>query len=257
MRISAWALCALTLTAGCSRTSPPNQTTASPEKPAVSYFQVDPATAGSISGTIHWTGKRPAMATVDMSGDPACKKMNPGKLYDNSLVVDRKGDVANAFIYVKSGLEGKTFAVPAAPVTIDQRGCRFQPLVLGVQTQQQVNIINSDPVTHNIHPMPHINREWNHSQEPGDPPMHRQFLKQEIMIPVKCNIHNWMREYIGVVDNPYFAVSDQEGNFTIPNLPPGTYTLAVWHEKGGTEDQKVVIPAKGANKVTFNLRTKL
>ena len=253
MKISVWALCAVTLFAGCSRSTPTPAATASP---APNYFQPNPATAGSISGTVHWKGSRPAMAVVDMSSDPACARLNPGKVYDNSVVIDRKGNVANAFIYIKAGLEGKTFAVPTTPVTIDQRACRFQPLILGVQTQQRVDIINSDPVTHNIHPMAHINREWNHSQESGDPAMHRQFLKQEIMIPVKCNIHGWMREYIGVVDNPYFAVSGQDGHFEIPNLPPGTYTIAIWHEKAGIEEQQVTVPAHGAQQVTFDLHTK-
>jgi hypothetical protein len=257
MNMSACALCIVALTVGCSRTAPPPQTsTSSPAQPAPSYFQVDPATAGSISGTVTWKGSRPAMAVLDMSEDPTCQKLNPGKVYDNSLLVDKRGDVANAFVYIKSGLDGKQFAPPSKPAVIDQRGCRFQPLVLGVQTQQQVDIINSDPVTHNIHAMAHVNREWNHSQEPGDAVMHRRFLVPEMMVPVKCNIHSWMREYIGVVDNPYFAVTTRDGHFDIPNLPPGTYTLAIWQEKAAPEEQQIVVPAKGAEKIAFQLHSK-
>jgi plastocyanin len=155
--------------------------------------------------------------------------------------VGPKGALANAFIYIKKGLEGKTFAVPATPVVIDQRGCWFRPRIVGIQTGQVLQVINSDPVTHNIHPMAEINREWNHSQGPGDPPMSRKFLKPEIMIPVKCNIHSWMHAYIGVVDNPYFAVSKEDGSFAIENLPPGTYTLGVWQEKLGTQEQQLTV----------------
>ena len=112
-------------------------------------------------------------------------------------------------------------------------GCWFHPRVLGIQTGQILKVVNSDPVTHNIHPMAEINREWNHSQGAGDPPMARKFIKPEIMIPVKCNIHSWMHAFIGVLDHPYFAVSKDDGTFEIKNLPPGTYTIAVWQENLG------------------------
>ena len=140
-----------------------------------------------------------------MSEEPACVEAHHGKAYDESLVVSKKGGLANAFVYVKSGLEGKTFEVPATPVTIDQSGCWFRPRVLGIQTGQILKVVNSDPVTHNIHPMAEINREWNHSQGAGDPPLARRFTKPEIMIRVKCNIHSWMHAFIGVLDHPYFC----------------------------------------------------
>jgi hypothetical protein len=113
--------------------------------------------------------------------------------------------------------------------------------VLGIQTNQTLEVINSDPVTHNIHPMAEINREWNHSQGPGDDPLHRRFIKPEVMIKVKCNIHSWMRAFIGVVDSPYFAVSKDDGTFEIGNLPPGTYTVAVWQENLGTQEQQITV----------------
>ena len=234
------AICAILFASGCSK--PTSVKSANPSsQPTVAYYQVGPASAGSITGKIHYTGKPPARKLIDMSSDPACVEAHKGKAYDESLVVAPNGSLGNAFIYIKSGLEGKHFATPTQPVVIDQNGCWFRPRILGVQTGQQFEVINSDPVTHNIHPMAHINREWNHSQGPGDPPMNRKFLQPEVMIPVKCNIHNWMHAYIGVVDNPYFAVSADDGTFTIKNLPAGTYTLAVWQEKLGTQEQQVTI----------------
>jgi len=249
-------LCFLSLIAGCSHEASKSEATASSSTPEQATFHVDPATAGSVSGTIHWNGPKPAKVPVDMSGDPACVSANHGKVFEDAVLLGKHNEVDNAFLYIKSGLEGKTFEVPSTPVTIDQRGCWFHPRVFGVQTGQEVDIVNSDPVTHNIHSMAHINREWNHSQGPGDPPMHRRFLKPEVMIPVKCNIHSWMHEYIGVVDNPYFVVSDAEGKFTIPNLPPGTYTLALWHEKLGTQEQQITIPPHGSTTVNFELKPK-
>jgi plastocyanin len=188
-----------------------------------------------------------------MSEDPACVEAHRGKAIDESLLVSSSGALANAFVYVKKGLEGKNFAVPSTPVTIDQNGCWFRPRVLGIQTGQILQVFNSDPVTHNIHPMGQINREWNHSQGAGDAPMVRKFIKPEIMIPVKCNIHHWMRAYIGVVDHPYFAVSKEDGSYTIAGLPPGTYTIEVWHESLGTQEQQVTVAphAKAVANVKF------
>jgi hypothetical protein len=231
------------------KTAPPEQV----QEAAAPAYQVDPLTAGSISGRIRYIGKRPLPKKIDMSGDPACVEAHHGNALDESLVVSSKGRLANAFVYVKSGLEGKTFATPATPLAIDQNECWFKPRVLGIQTNQALRITNSDPVTHSIHPMAQINREWNHSQGAGDPPLARKFARPEVMIHVKCNIHGWMQAYIGVVDNPYFAVSGEGGSYHIGNLPPGTYTVAIWQEKLGTLEQQVTVAPRSNTQadVTF------
>jgi Carboxypeptidase regulatory-like domain len=236
--------CLLFLMAIATGCSPNSRKTAPPEhvqEAAAPAYQVDPLTAGSISGMIRYIGKRPLPKKIDMSGDPACVEAHHGNALDESLVVSSKGGLANAFVYVKSGLEGKAFATPSTPVAIDQNGCWFRPRVLGIETNQALQITNSDPVTHSIHPMAQINREWNHSQEAGEPPLARKFARPEVMIHVKCNIHSWMQAYIGVVDNPYFAVSGEDGSYRIGNLPPGTYTVAIKQEKLGTQEQQVTV----------------
>ena len=241
------------LIAGCTKPAPP-KASETPAQPAVTYFKADPATAGSVSGKITFSGKRPAPKAIDMSEDPACVNAHHGKVYEESLVVGT--GLANVFIYIKSGLDGKNFAPPTDAVVIDQAGCQFHPHIVGIQVDQPLRIINSDPVTHNIHPMAEINREWNHSQGPGDPAMNRKFTKPEIMIPVKCNIHGWMHAYIGVVDNPYFAVTKDDGTFEIKNLPPGTYTLGTWQEKLGTQEQQITIPSTGNSVADFTYKGK-
>jgi plastocyanin len=248
------ALSAILLALGCSK--PASVKSAASSEPAVAYYQVDSATAGSITGEVHFTGKAPARKVIDMSSDPACVEAHKGKAYDESLLVRANGSLGNAFVYIKSGLEGKHFAIPTQPVVIDQNGCWFRPRILGVQAGQQFQVINSDPVTHNIHPMAETNREWNHSQGPGDPPMNRKFAQPEIMIPVKCNIHSWMHAYIGVVDNPYFAVSADDGSFSINNLPAGTYTLAIWQEKLGTQEQQITVAPHAAAMANFVFKAK-
>jgi hypothetical protein len=234
--------CWIALAIGCSHGTEKAAAPAGHAQEALTpAYHVDPLTAGSISGTIRYTGKRPPPKKIDMSGDPACVEAHHGKAFDESLVVSPRGALANAFIYVKSGLEGKRFETPSTPVTIDQKGCWFTPHILGIQTSQILQVVNSDPVTHNIHPMAQVNREWNHSQGAGDAPLARRFIKPEVMIRVKCNIHSWMHAYIGVLDNPYFAVSGQDGTYTIANLLPGTYTIAIWQENLGTQERQVTV----------------
>lgn len=236
------------LLGACSRTEP----TAPPPQ---SFFHVDPATAGSISGHIRFTGKPDKAVVIDMDQDPACSKLYAqGRRESQTIVVNPDGTLANTFVYLKSGLEGKKFEPPATPVQIDQKGCWFQPRVLGMQTGQPLTVTNSDPVTHNIHPEARENREWNQSQAPEDPPLKRRFAHPEIMIRVKCNVHKWMRAWIGVVDHPYFAVTGGDGRFQLPNVPPGTYTLVAWHESLGTQEQSVTIgPSESRQlEMTFN-----
>ena len=240
--------------AGCSNSGSKveQKTAAAVEKPA--YFTINPATAGVITGTIRYGGRKPHPKPIDMSSDPACMEAHHGKAYDESLVVGEKGALANAFVYIKSGLEGKRFETPAEPVTIDQSGCWFRPRVQGIQVGQTLKVTNSDPVTHNIHPMAQVNREWNHSQGAGDPPISRRFLKPEIMIPIKCNIHSWMHAFIGVLDHPYFAVSAKDGTFEIRNVPPGDYVIEAWQEKLGTQEQKITVTPSGKVETTFSFK---
>ena len=130
-------------------------------------------------------------------------------------------------------------------------GCIYHPHVVGIRAGQAISIANSDPTTHNIHPMPRVNREWNQSQPPKAANLEKQFARPEVMVAVKCNVHPWMKSYIGVVDNPYFAVTGAQGTFELKNVPPGDYTLEAWHEKYGTAEQKVTLAPSGTQTVEF------
>jgi plastocyanin len=202
---------------------------------------IDKSTVGSVSGTVKFDGAKPKAAKIDMSQDPACAKKG------ENTVETYAGDganLANVFVYVKDGLGNRTFDSPKDAAEINQEGCRYHPHVLGVMVNQPVKILNSDQTTHNIHPTPANNREWNESQPPGAQPIEKTFAREEIMLPVKCNQHPWMKMYVNVAKNPYFAVTDDKGNYTIKDLPPGDYTLAFVHEKTGETTQKVTIGAK-------------
>ena len=184
-----------------------------------------------------------------MSQDPACKGSNTVE----TLVVNN-GNLENAFVYVKDGLGSRTFDVPKEPVTLDQKGCRYHPHVLGIMTGQKLKVLNSDHTTHNIHPTPKDNREWNESQPPKAPPIEKSFAREEIMLPVKCNQHPWMKMYINVVKSPYFAVTDKDGKYTLKGLPPGTYTVAVVQEKLGEQTQQITVGPKESKTVDFTMK---
>jgi plastocyanin len=240
------------LLAGCSGSPTKEPERAAKEAPPPVYTKVDPSTAGVLTGKITFKGKPPARKTIDLDQDPSCVKAHGKRLVsDESAVVNRDGTLANVFVYIKSGLEGKQFEAASEPVTIDQKGCWFSPRVVGIQTGQTLNVTNSDPLTHNIHPMAQVNREWNQSQSEGALPLKRRFVRPEIMIPVKCNIHGWMRSFIGVVDHPYFAVTDSKGSFEIKNLPPGQYVVAAWQERFGTKEEPVTLAPSGRATAAF------
>ena len=254
MKRAGWALAGVIVLVGCSSTTPP-ATVAKEPTPPPSYFRVDAATAGVVKGSVKFTGRRPASTKIDMDSDPECSKMHGSKpVAEYSVAADKQGRLANTFIYLKTGMEGRVFEAPKTDVVIDQHGCWFEPRVLGAQTGQTLKVTNSDPVTHNIHPMAHTNREWNHSQGPGEGPLTRRFTKPEVMIPVKCNIHGWMHAFIGVLDHPYFAVSGTDGTFDFKNVPPGHYTIAAWQEKLGTQEQVIDLPPSGTANVVFTFR---
>ena len=221
-----------------------------PAAPA-NVTKVDPATAATVTGKVSFAGTAPKPINLSMAAEPDCSKMHSTPVKSEEVVINSNGTLANVFVYVKSGLEGKTFEPPTGSTELDQKGCIYTPHVVGVRTGQTVSIKNTDPTTHNVHPLPTVNREWNQSQPPNGPPLDRAFARPEIMIPVKCNVHPWMRSYIGVVDHPFFAVTGDQGTFDLKGLPPGDYVIEAWHEKYGTQEQKVTLAASGSQAVEF------
>ena len=131
----------------------------------------------------------------------------------------------------------------------------YKPHVIGLMTGQNFEIKNSDPTNHNIHPHAHGQSGVERVAVAGTGGHDaRSFARQEVMIPVKCNVHPWMRSYIGVVGHPFFAVTGDDGTFTIKGLPPGTYVIQTWHEKYGPMEQTVTVGAKESKAVDFSYK---
>jgi plastocyanin len=244
--VSMLALSALLALGACSKKEDQSTNTTAEQQaaPAPAATPIDPATVATINGTVKFDGAAAKPSKIDMSQDPGCKGSNEAE-----NVVVNGGDLANVFVYVKDGLGARTFDVPTAPVVLEQQGCRYHPHILGVMAGQTVQIKNDDPTTHNIHPTPKDNREWNESQPPSSPAIEKNFAREEIMLPVKCNQHPWMKMYINVVKSPFYAVTDKDGKYEIKGLPPGDYTLAFVQEKLGEQDQKVTVGPKDTKTV--------
>jgi plastocyanin len=246
--VSMLVLFALLALGACSKKENTEQSSNSaeqPAQPAAAATPIDPSTVATVNGTVKFDGAAPKAAKIDMSQDPGCKGTNQAE----TVVVDN-GDLANVFVYVKDGLGNRTFDVPKDAIVLDQKGCQYHPHVLGVMAGQTVQIKNDDPTTHNIHPTPKDNREWNESQPPSSPALEKTFAREEIMLPVKCNQHPWMKMYVNVVKSPFFAVTDKSGKYEIKGLPPGDYTLEFVHEKlGPPQDIKVTVGPKDTKTV--------
>lgn len=225
--------------------------TAAPHSPNRGASSAPQAT-GSIAGKVLFQGTPPERRKLNMSADPVCADRNPGPILAEDGAVNSNGTLPNALVYLKN-VSGSSLP-PTVPVVIDQKDCMYLPHVLGVMVGQQLKIVSSDPTTHNIHFMSTQNPNFNQTQPPGAPPITHKFTRPEIMILVHCNEHPWMSAYVAVTSNPFYAVTGAEGSFTIPNVPPGQYTIASWTATFGTQDQKVTVRAGQSTELNFTFK---
>lgn len=208
---------------------------------------------GEVKGVISFDGAPPAPKQIDMSQDANCG--GGSKLSDDLLV--EGGKLQNAFVYLKGGPADRfSFSIPADPVVLDQVGCRYTPRILGLMANQTLRVLNSDQTTHNVHPSPKRNAEWNQVQSANGAPIEKKFSRPETLIPIKCNQHPWMTAWVGVMEHPFYTVSAKDGSFTIANVPPGEYTLVAYHETLGEKTQKVTVGAKGSVTQDFSFSPK-
>ena len=239
---------------GCAKKPETSEAPAAPAANA-NAKPVDTATAGSISGMVKLDGTPPKMKVINMAAEASCAKQHSTPATSQEVVVGKDGALENVVVYLKGDFGQYKFDVPQTPVTITQKGCMYEPHVLALQVDQPFQAVNDDPVTHNIHPLPMDNREWNESQPPGAAPIEQKFAHEEVGFPVKCNIHPWMKAYVSVFSNPYFQVTGKDGSFDLKDVPPGTYTLVAWQELYGTQEQSVTIGPKESKTVAITFKT--
>ncbi len=213
--------------------------------------------AASIKGVVKFAGQAPHPTPIRMTSEPSCSKLHSGPVMSEDVVVGQDGGLENVIVFVSQGLEGRHFDPPAEPATIEQKGCVYKPHVLAVQANQKLRIVNEDGTLHNIHPTPSNNREWNKAQPPNAPPLEEVFPREEVSIPVKCNVHSWMKGYLAVFSHPYFAVTGGGGSFDLKALPPGNYTITAWHEKLGTETQHITVGGNETKSLEFVFKSNM
>lgn len=214
--------------------------------------KIDPASTGAVRGVVGFAGTPPEPSTLRIAGDATCTAAHSGTVSARDVLV-RDGKVEGAFVWVKSGLESYVFELPKEPVVIDQRGCLYEPHVLGAQTGQEIRFLNSDATLHNVHTTPENSRGTNFGMSRKGSERSIRIAKAEVMVPVKCDVHPWMRAYVGVLDHPFFATTAADGSFSLEGLPSGEYVVAVWHERFGTKETKVTIGAGETAEVSFEL----
>jgi plastocyanin len=186
-----------------------------------------------------------------MSANPSCERLNKKPRRAEEVIVNANGTLRNTFIRIKSGLPTARWEAPVELAKLDQVGCVYEPHVLALMVGQTLEISNSDTVNHNIHANAKVNEAWNVTEPPRAEKRREKFDKEEILFPVTCGVHPWMRSYLAVVSHPFFAVTGDDGSFTLKGLPPGTYTVEAVHEKYGKKEMQIVIIARESKELDF------
>jgi hypothetical protein len=209
---------------------------------------------GSVSGKVTYEGTPAKQKPIDMSKEPSCASQHATPITTETVVTGPGNSLENVVVYISAGAPDDS-TPPSQAVSITQKGCQYIPHVVPMVVNQELKVINADQTSHNIHPMPKVNREWNKSQPPGTPPFSEKFDKPEF-IPVKCNIHPWMHSSFVVLKNAHYALSSGDGGFTLPNLPAGKYTVTAWHEAYGEQTQDVTISGSETKTINFVFKAK-
>lgn len=211
-----------------------------------------PVWAGSVSGTVKFEGQPPQLKPLDTSADPACAAMHKENPIPNEVLVLGPGQtMANVLVRVTKGAPAMEHPAPTEPVVLTQEGCRYAPRVFAIRPGQTLKVLNPDGIMHNVHSLPKANTALNRAMPKNVTELETTFDKLEDPFPFKCDIHPWMQAWCFVTDNPYYAITKEDGQFTIDGLDPGEYELTAWHERLGTKTATVTVKEGEAGKVDF------
>jgi plastocyanin len=260
---SAIALVALFVFAACGGSTPPppaetTKSEAAPAAPAAepagggeagAYEVATVADGGTISGKVTVTGNVPKPEEVEINKD---NNVCGNKKTMEDIKVGAGGTLANAVVWIEGITKGKAWADNHAG-TIDQKDCHYIPQVQVVATGGSVDVVNSDPILHNIHAYHGEDTLFNIAQ-----PMKGQKTPKKVNVtgPVhmKCDVHSWMSAWVFMAADPYFAVTKDDGSFSIGEVPPGSYTVKVWHGRFGEKSMTIKVDAKGTATADFALQ---
>jgi plastocyanin len=204
------------------------------------YREMEVRDGGAVTGQVRVRGEVPVLPPLPVyKSHEVCGTAVP----DDRLIVGKDGVLANVVVYLKGVEAGKPIARDQH-VELDNRKCAFAPHVLAASLGQTLEIVNTDPILHDAHarigPRTLFNRAIMHGKTVREP------LRDIGLIHINCNVrHSWMHAWLYVADNPYLAITDRDGRFRIDGIPPGQYTLTVWHELVGSRDLPVVVKPGG------------
>ena len=258
------AMIAVLVAIGCGG-GKPQDASATTETAAETPMQLAQAPAGdqpaagggsaSVTGSVRFEGTAPAPQKIQMAADPVCQQQHTEPVYAEAVAVNQNGTLQNVFVYVKEGVSGP-FPSPTTPVTLNQSGCWYTPHVFGIQVNQPLEIVNSDPTLHNVNAKPTKNQPFNVAQPVKGMKTTKKFTKPEMGVSFKCNVHPWMQAYGHVLEHPFFGVTGPDGTFAISGLPAGTYVVEAWHEQYGTQIQTVSVADGESKSADFTFTAK-
>ena len=203
----------------------------------------------AVGGETRFEGTPPAARPVDFGGDAYCSGQHPNGLATADVRVGAGGGLRDVIVYLKEAPEGA--GASEEPITLDQVNCEYTPRVLALQAKQTLIIRNSDATLHNVHVRSERNREFNIGQPIRGITSRRTFDIAEVGLHVSCDVHGWMEGHIAVFDHPYYAVTAEDGSFSIDDVPAGNYVLEAWHPTLGLQQQNVTVTAGGDANVSF------
>lgn len=207
---------------------------------------------GNIEGRINYSGRSPSPRVIRMGSDPVCAMAHDEPVISDAIVINENSTVRHVLVSIQSGLEGQTFPTPEEPVILTQSGCMYAPHVWGAMVGQTVEIRNEDETIHNIHSMSKVNRSFNISMPKIIKKKNQVFDKVEDVFAIKCDVHPWMQTWVQIFDHPFFAVSDDKGDFAIGDVPPGTYTVRAWHENSRLPAQTQTVTVVDGETLTLD-----
>jgi plastocyanin len=210
----------------------------------------------TIIGRVFFQGQAPKPKLIRMAQDPACEQEGGANVYSEEVVLGPDGALANVFVYVKAGLDSRRYVAPTTPLILDQHRCRYEPRVFGIQVGQTLKILNSDRTLHNVHAAAAQNESFNLAMSAVQKERTRVFAKPEVMIPIRCNVHSWMIAYAGVLDHPFYSVTDTSGSYKLSALPAGEYQIEAWHELFGRLVQNVKLAETETKTIDFTFQTR-
>jgi len=224
----------------CKDEPPPVQRTGAPGRTG----------GAAVRGTVRFRGTPPLPPRIARGSFGGCGNTPPRS---SAILLSPQGGVAEAFVWVKQGVPEGDYPIPSDPVVIDQRGCEFVPRVAGVRAGQPVAFRNGDETLHNVHAVGSGSNRFNFGMPLTGMEVKRQLTEPQVMVTIACDVHPWMRAYVGVVRHPFFAVTGADGSYSLTGLPAGTYVVEAWQEAAGRVEQTVSAGAGEQRTVDLSL----